>query len=165
MRIGLTGKGGSGKSTIAKYLAKKYGAPIFSFATPIKNFTYAIFGRDLDRNKEKYRRFMQVVGSEVRRVDPAAWIEYLDYYLWPRMVQGYNLVVDDVRFLNEAEYLRKQGFMLIRVVGRSKVLGAASAHVSETEQDEIEADFTLDNSGSLEETIEDLEKILNRRST
>ena len=44
--IGINGKVGSGKTTIAEYIHKKYNYDIMSFADPLKDCVSAIFGWD-----------------------------------------------------------------------------------------------------------------------
>lgn len=66
-----------------------------------------------------------------------------------------GVVVPDVRFKNEIEGLRKGGAKLVRVKRPGAGLqGAAGAHASETEQDEVPDsafDFVIENDGSLED--------------
>ena len=54
-------------------------------------------------------------------------------------------VFDDVRFQNEAEMIRSYGGVIIRITRPQAVTDAA--HASESEQDAIVADITLDNDG------------------
>jgi hypothetical protein len=91
------------------------------------------------------RRFLQELGTGVRDIDPNFWIN-----AWADKAASYlrNIVVPDVRFLNEAEYLRENGALLIRI-GRPG-LDNGDRHISETEHLSIQEDEHLINSGSRE---------------
>lgn len=87
-----------------------------------------------------FRALMQNYGTEVRRGDKDSywtdrWIEAAGY-------EGDGIVVDDVRFKNEAEAVRSRGGILIRLVRPDVATGGT--HASETEQLEIVADHTID---------------------
>ena len=60
-----------------------------------------------------------------------------------------NIVITDVRFRNEAETLKLNGAQLWRV--KRPGVGAANAHVSESELDGYKVDKILSNGGTLEE--------------
>jgi len=156
LRIGFTGKAGSGKSSLARFLERRFGYVRLSFAEHLKQVCEQVFP-DLRVNKHRYRRFLQVVGTTAREIDPDVWIRHLHRRNWLVFALHDRIVVDDVRFLNEAAFLRSQNFVIVRVVGRGYRLDAdAARHVSETEMDKIEADFVLDNSGDFAETCRKL---------
>ena len=55
MIIGLSGKKGSGKTEISKYLSSKLNIPVYSFATPVKELVYKISGlTDIDKTNTNY---------------------------------------------------------------------------------------------------------------
>lgn len=87
------------------------------------------------------RALMQHYGTEVRRGDKDSyWTDQ-----WEDAVQKsgtQHVVVDDVRFLNEAEAVRHQGGILIRLVRPDITSGGT--HASETEQLSIVADHTIE---------------------
>jgi hypothetical protein len=104
---------------------------------------------------------LQALGNGARGVDKSIWLRWLSYDLVAADEQGASVVVDDIRYLNEAEFLRGSGFVLIRLIGRQyKLDKAAAEHVSETEMEKIECDHTLDASVSFEEEIKNLNKLL-----
>ena len=83
-----------------------------------------------------------------------------------------NILVDDIRRINEAKMLKSQGFTVIKLFVEEKerlkrlvirdggVDKTTFNDVSESEVDSIPFDFLLDNSGTLEETNEKLQEIL-----
>lgn len=118
--IGLLGPKGAGKSTVADYLTEHYGAYVYSFASPLKEIIRLAF----DMKRE------QLYGTQEQKetVDPRynvspRWLMTRIGTEGVRQVLGKNFwieqtlrdigsdacelaVVDDVRFLNEAQYVR-----------------------------------------------------------
>jgi hypothetical protein len=70
-----------------------------------------------------------------------------------------NIIVSDLRYLNEAERGKAEGGILIRINSdRANIID----HESETELDDYEGfDFTIDNSGTIEELTEMVDEIGN----
>lgn len=168
MIIGLTGKKQNGKSTAAQYIAEKYGFVRLNFKDALvaeikvgfPNVLEAIIemmersaydGMNpwtvdrLFRDKPPvFRALMQNFGTEVRRVDNK------DYWVMKWMKEAakhQNIVVDDVRFLNEAQAVRDMGGIIIRI-SRADYPNV-DGHISETEMDNIESDknVTVINGG------------------
>ena len=97
---------------------------------------------------EKWRRILQVLGTEVgRAVDPDFWIKKLDQDTQTCSA----LVVPDVRFPNEADWIHRQDGLLIRVIGRGGLVGQAGTHASETQILSLRADVEIINDGTVEE--------------
>jgi dephospho-CoA kinase len=123
--IGLVGQKNSGKTTVANYLLQK-GFKEVVFAEPVKRITEIVFGFPYDillgdtPEKRKIRdtlkdpvwgktavEAMQFIGTEVFRegFDKDVWIKIAS-----RKIQEHDLVVvSDVRFENEVEFIRKMG--------------------------------------------------------
>jgi len=158
--IGLVGFKQVGKSTAAKYLEKNYGFTRHNFKDALvqelkDNFPdlltqIVIAGRDLgfkamnwnelfEEKPPLMRALMVNYGTDVRRKDnPNYWTGQWGQALCPEQ----NTVADDVRFINEAEAIKREGGIIIRLV-RSDIL-TGGTHVSETEQLEIVADHTIE---------------------
>ena len=107
------------------------------------------------------RRFLQRLGTEGGRGIMTDWLRRLDGLvaggsLWTSLfgseVEGSaRAVCDDVRFPNEAEAIRNMGGVIVRIE-RSlspQLAGVNEAHESETHS--IDADITIDNSGTQED--------------
>lgn len=108
MKIALTGNICSGKSYLSKILAKKYDLKIYSFAGKIKEIAHDLFNMDLN-NKD--RELLQNIADKMKEIDSDIWIKYL-----MKSIQNQeNIIIDDLRFPNELEYLKKAGFIIIRV--------------------------------------------------
>lgn len=135
--IGFTGLSGSGKSYAASVVQECYPAyRLFSFAHEIKRLAGCYMGWDGEKD-ERGRKLLQDLGMAGRAYDPQLWVSF--------MPPDRLLVIDDVRFLNEAAAIREHGGIVIRVRRFGVDL---MDHVSETEQERINPDFTLINDGS-----------------
>lgn len=137
--IGLAGLARSGKDTIADFLMAD---PIFSrysrysFATPIKDMILA--GLDLaDKEEAKaellygctYRSIAQTLGTEWGRecIHPDLWVKIAE-----RRCAGQNTIITDVRFENEAEFVRANGILV---------------HIDRLDQKHIDESFHKSESG------------------
>jgi len=166
MRIGLIGKAGAGKSTIAKYLVENDGFIELAFADQIKDAVRAAtsFIDWVDFGKEEvhpaigksFRQLCQTLGSEwgQEKAHPDLWIMNLLHRMEtllenPRYQDRF--VVSDCRFVSEAQALRSRGFILIRVQNDQpfRDLGDDAAHISENQMDAIKPDYTIWNVGDL----------------
>lgn len=141
--IGLCGKKGVGKSTYASFLAGKTGH-VFSFATPLKSMLTAVFPNEyvLKKKDEKIpyfdvtaRYLLQTLGTEWGRnmVDQNIWIKLLRVRLIEHLTDSAvtPLVVDDLRFDNEAEMIRELGGEVWHLDRRSFKPDNNDNHVSE----------------------------------
>lgn len=106
------------------------------------------------------RALMQNYGTEVRRGDDDYYwtnrwrLKGAEYYR-----EGKSVVVDDVRFLNEAEAVKVQQGIIIRLTRPD--LPTGGAHRSETEQLQIEADYTIEcEAGDFEKLYKELDEIV-----
>lgn len=119
--IGLTGKAGAGKSTVADYLVEAHGFTRLSFAAPLKKMLRtldpildrgavsqvrlsdaAVFSDEsqIKQLYPEYRRLLQVLGTDcIRAVDEEFWVKAAMKQLTD---DGGRYVFDDVRFPNEA---------------------------------------------------------------
>jgi len=152
--IGLTGRKGCGKSSVAAILAKNYDFHVRSFASPIKEMLVAM---GIPKNyiydaadKEKpvpgfgksARYMMQALGTEFGRhlIHPDVWIRALKNKL--DYLDG-DVVIDDVRFANEASMIHAYGGMILRI--ERPHTKAQDTHISELQLDSSHIDQTLQN--------------------
>lgn len=123
--IGLLGRAGSGKSTVAAYLKQEYGAKVFSFATPVKLLAGELFGFNTDQlfgsqaDKEatdpRYgfspREAMVRLGSGGRTyLGENVWVDACFKMISDHSKQNPEqrlYVIEDVRFDNEARAIRQ----------------------------------------------------------
>lgn len=150
--IGLTGHKGAGKDEVAKLLAE-HGYERIALADPLKAIA-TVIGWDGDKSEKlpchhcgmlQGRQLLQVLGTEGVRehISSEAWLTAAERLLG----QHERVVVADIRFLNEATWVRRLGGRIWRVL-RPGYHG--DGHASEREQDAIRADLSLLNDTTLE---------------
>lgn len=119
--IGMAGKAGAGKDTVADYLCRNYNFVKFSLADPLKASIKSMFMLDdetvYDRIKREepltdfpdwsVRKLLQFVGTDLMRkqFDDALWAKILNKRI-RQTNQHSRVVIADVRFPNEQSYLR-----------------------------------------------------------
>jgi len=140
MIIGLAGGKGCGKSSVARIMERKFGYEIMSFASPIKDMLRAMGLRDaelndpvlkeitLDEYGKSPREIMQLLGTEFARnmLSEDIWVTAMKRRISP----GMKVVIDDVRFENEARFIRDTGGSVVEV-RRTRLDENADTHVSE----------------------------------
>lgn len=165
--VGISGKAGAGKDTIAECLVKSYGYTRIGLADALKNEVVskfpltlrAILGEhmaDADlgevvggRTKPlALRRLLQEYGTEVRRADnPMYWITR---YIKALRACQTPVVTPDVRFPNEAEVIAMYGGVIIGVL-RPEQSREAEGHASEAWAGSASWSRTFVNHGSIED--------------
>jgi hypothetical protein len=163
--IGITGKAGAGKDTVADYLVREHGFQKLSFATILKKMLEAA-GMPEPANREdkektipgfsfSWREAAQKLGTEWGRgLDPNVWVDAIEKYITmteEKRGQRPRFVISDARFENEAVLIRRRG-VLLHVYGREADLGAKSAHVSEAGIVRMPSDILVDNSDTFDVT-------------
>ena len=169
--IALTGKARSGKDTVASVLVEEYGYRRIAFVDALKEMaleidpiilTDAHFEWRLSEvvsddgwedAKDSYpdvRRFLQQLGSSVRKRDPWFWVRIAEQQIMEAEAAGQPVVITDARYINEAGTLKCDwGFSLIRIIRPG--IDSGDTHESETEMDGYSVDLLLRNSGGLED--------------
>lgn len=170
--IGISGKKGSGKNTIATFIeqaVKEYCKDIdvipvvtLAFADPLKDEVCKACGvtRDyLEQNKSNFRLILQGWGTEFRRrlQDDNYWIKQ-----WLKAATKISddtvLLVPDCRFKNEYNTIKDCGGLMWRVERvyselakqhSDVVLNSNDNHPSETELDNYKFDETINNNHTL----------------
>jgi hypothetical protein len=190
MLIGISGKIGSGKDTLAGMIkAEDPSYELKSFAYKLKQIVALLAGVPIEDTMTQEGKnifipefnktvgeMLQVIGTKSLRAgfDDNVWIKTLfaDYrsntssaapgspdYPYP------NWVITDVRFKNEARYIKSMGGILVRLDGDPAGIRAASTrdmtHPSEIDLDDFEDfDITYYNMGSLNVLREVAQQIL-----
>ena len=152
--IGVTGKARSGKDTLSEHLYTRLGFDCnrAAFADPLKDMLRAIGIDDIEGYKEEVhpllgvtsRKMMQTLGTEWGReaIGEDTWIN-----LTKEKGKGKKfLVISDVRFENEANFVRENG-ILLHVTGRGGIKGF---HKSESGVKFQLGDFRIDNGYDIE---------------
>lgn len=156
MIIGIGYRAHSGKDTVGQMLVQGYSFHRVGFADALKDVCSVIcfgavfphvrhgdFKEDITPLGLTGGQLLQKVGVALREAVPGIWID--SAHLLPKLVTYANIVVTDVRFLDEAKAIKDLGGILIEI--RRNV--AQDTHVSETEGSKIKWDHVIENDGSL----------------
>lgn len=182
MIVGITGKIGSGKSTIAQYLVDHFDFEEYSFAKPLKQigeiFGFSqkqLYGSQQDKLslhpywKISAREFLQKVGTDLFRQALPKIIPEIKDSVWVDLFKisyknDKNYVISDVRFLNEAQAIKEMGGIIIKTERFNTVVStemSETKHLSENELETIPYDFIIDNNKSYQIAAEQVENIIN----
>lgn len=175
----FTGKAGAGKTYLTNYLIEKYGFSRAKMANSVYMIAEKYLG--MDPNK-KDRNLLQFLGTDVGRdrVNGNIWVErFVDdvFIAQETSKELYNkeliFVSDDIRFPNEHDILKKDGWVgfyldvsdEVRIQRLKCRDGDACVnklqHASETALDEFKDELIkIDVSGSLQQSYENLEQTL-----
>jgi dephospho-CoA kinase len=148
--IGLIGLAGSGKDTAAKALYN-LGYTRAAFADELK-FLARGFGWRGEKD-ERGRALLQDLGMAARRHDPYHWIAYIERWTGHKN----QVVYTDVRFQNEADYIRSKGGIIVRIVRPGQ---SAENHESELNQSAVAADIEIVNDGTIEDLHNKIKQLI-----
>ena len=167
MIVGLTGRKGCGKSSVANIFRDRLGYEVLSFASPIKDMLRVLGLGDaelndpvikeivLDEYGKSPREMMQLLGTEFGRamIKNNIWVTALE----KQIDEDKNYVIDDVRFPNEAAMIHANGGKVVRVYRPMQEEEAEDSHISEAGIDSEQIDYELRNSScyvtDLEHTV------------
>jgi dephospho-CoA kinase len=164
--IGITGHMGSGKSAAAEYIAQKYGFVRMRISGKMREISQEL-GLEITRD------LLQGIGKFFREFDDDVWIRYLG-----RKIQTStdSIVVDDIRRMNEVEYLKSLGFKIIRIESSSETRKMRiearmnkkisnqdwerwSSHLTEIQVTQLPVDYTITNNGTLKELTNQIDNL------
>lgn len=165
MKIAFGYKAGSGKDLSVKYLIKKYGGEKIAFSDPLYSILY--YAQNVcGFKKEKDRKFLQFIGTEwARNINSDIWIQLLLDN--SNNKKNTNIYCSDVRFLNEFDSLKKNGWILIKInrnnVEKKRIGNGDIKHSSETELDILNNDlwdYVIQNDGTIKDLYNKIDNII-----
>ena len=171
--IGFAGKARSGKDTAGTYLVDNYQFLRYSFAQPLKDATKIMFhltDKQIE-NKEKPaepwgrspRELYQRLGTDIaRNIDINVWVKGADIFM--RNNPGRSIVVTDVRFSNEAFWIRDQGGIVVYLQSDTRGIYENGEHSSENGMKGDDVDIIIQNDGTINALHEKLEELKTERS-
>lgn len=167
--IGLAGRAGSGKDSVAEHLADEHNVLRYAFALPLKAALRVMLGLDPEdlEDRERKEAVIEWLGKSPRELMQTLGTDWGRFLvapdLWTRLARrvideartsaefGYApaLVISDVRFANEAALIRELGGWVVHV--RRPDAPRVADHVSEALLPFVAGDLVLDNAGTLDE--------------
>jgi len=147
--VGLSGKARSGKDSVADTCAALYGWRKMKLADPLKKMCREMFGLTLEHTDGHWkedpvgtttpRQLMINVGQLGRSVDPNFWIKRLQAELLQTpQAQMQTYVIADVRFKNEADWIKNHNGIMVRLERAIELRGGDIVDTSEMELDNYE---------------------------
>jgi len=170
--IGIVGQKYNGKDTIGDFLVDNYNFCKDHFAKPVKDGVMSLFGFTYEQLythlKDEIdedlgitpRNAMQWIGTDIFRNKLHELVPNIDDMIWIKIMQkkykNYKgmLVIPDVRFKNEIEWIKSEGGYIIKV-DRPDIISDDN-HESE-DNNALYYDVKIINDG----TIEDLNNKVN----
>lgn len=189
--IGICGKGGSGKDSIANYLIQKYEYARVAAADAMKVDLCKYLDMDLTTlelykninlrlidldgyNTEvgtfSIRRFLQLYGMDMRyRIKDTYWLERSIKIKTDELQNTgqSKIVVSDVRFKIEYDWIKEQNGIMVYVEGRTGLTKDESEHISEqfvnTTAKSV-CDHIIDNSLDFTHLYKQVDKVMNEKN-
>ena len=173
--IGLHGPAGVGKDTIADYMVRSWGFQKVSFAGPLKRGVSELFGIPMEDMEDRVakertietwdkspRELNQWLGTEVMRN------QFMTDFFLRRMDKsildaGVRIVVSDVRFDNEAEYILNKccGFVWkVNAFSRGQMSESTKQHSTEKPIRDSLINQSVDNTADLDFTFKQVDNHL-----
>lgn len=174
MFFGICGKARSGKDTFAKLFAQElfntgHGTYVLvAYATELKNMVQKHFDlswdqlwgdlkevpdeRYFNQSTGKYwtsREILQSYGEFYRSIHSNYWVNALFDKIEDKEFK--NVIVTDVRHVNEVEEIISRGGSMILVEREDRAAIHGEDHISETALNNYQTDFIVNNSGTLED--------------
>ena len=181
--IGITGKAKSGKDEMVWQYFKRANHPLaqkHAFADAVKHSAAVFFNEPIGKfyeNKDdiseqwgiSYREMLQKLGTDFARnmINEDFWVETLESKLKgiPSAIQ--LVFIPDVRFDNEAMWIRYTGGVVIELIreGHLSLTGTEAQHSSEDGVSEKLIDYRILNNAGVEDLGLKLEKFVGTMTT
>ena len=140
----------------------------YSFASKLKEIATDLFGMTT-----KDRKLLQILGTKMKEIDDKVWIKYL----LKSIDNENNVVIEDVRYINEYDALKTNGFVFIyldidKKLQKERLMSLyqndydqhirQSKHSSETESERLRdrADYIIKITKDKVPTVEDITNVL-----
>ena len=140
LKIAFGYKMGTGKDEACNFLIKKFGGTKISFSSPI--YDIQKYAQERSGFKlEKDRKFLQYIGTEWARIkNPDVWVNLA----LNNVKNEGNFFISDLRFHNEFERLKKDGWFCVKLLRSKREEGRNGTgsyfHRSESALDNIPED-------------------------
>lgn len=165
--IGLVAPKHAGKTTAGNYLVEQLSYTKIALADPLKNTAVDMintFHKNeglppidrafLDKHKDEvFVPFLQWLGTDYGREFLHTEYRWINKFLSASVASPDRVVCDDIRFINEANILRDNGFLIVKLLRPAKDRAASlkaaginlwiQGHKSETEVEQIVPDIWL----------------------
>lgn len=162
LKIALGHQARVGKDTFAAYLEEREVSGKFSFAEKLYEATasiQSILGKPL----EKDPALLQMLGSDLKlHYGDNIWVDATMKKI--RQFEAHNptanIIVTDIRFPNEMEALKIEGFTTIKIARKDRPIDRDPNHISETALAGAQFDYTINNNGTMEDFYAEINRVI-----
>jgi len=174
LKIAVVGEIRSGKDTVCNLIREqsgKYPYPLY-FAEGIEMIIKKFFPEAF-AGGQKPRKHYQEIGQHLRTLNPEVWINHTKrVYRRAKRLGFKDFFVTDLRKVNEYEWLKSEGFTVIKVesepeirIARMKASGDqfdmnALLHSAEQEISLVPYDYLITNNTTLEDLTVQVDNVL-----
>jgi len=173
--VGVIGKKGHGKNALGDILVKHWGFRQVAFADALKLDVCDMYGLAEEqvngtieqkeavdpRHGKSARQLMQEHGDLRRSENPQYWVDALHQIIKGLRKDGVkHFVITDVRYQNEADYVKALSGQLWKIDRPGFGTGTDEAHSSEAGAHEITPDFDVMNDSTLIDLRESVMKLM-----
>lgn len=172
IKIAVTGEIRSGKDTVCDYVAKRiYDCDKLYFAEGIEKVIRMLFPEAFANGKP--RKHFQDIGQFMRTIDPDVWVNYTaEKYAILNKHYSTNFLCTDLRQPNEYEWLKANGFIVIKVdadyeIRKERAEKAGDVFTEDTFNHPVEQairslsyDYLITNNTTLEDLFKQVDYIL-----
>ncbi len=103
---------------------------------------------------------LQLIGQSVKEeINKNYWIDKLISTIKNDKEQKY--VCADLRFLDECKVLKNNGFTLVKITRKNRIIDRDPNHISEIELDNYKFDYEITNDGTIDELYDKINDIIN----
>lgn len=158
MRIAFGTKANSGKDTSGAFVKSILDGEtiLISFAKGIYDICDQI-QHVLNKPIVKDRKLLRFIGMGLRDIyDENIWIDLVDKKIKDNVNK--NIIITDLRFRTEYEYLKKNKFILVNII---RANNKSDDHISEIDLDGASFDYCIYNDGTLKDLYDKLTKLIN----
>lgn len=170
--LGISGKAGVGKDTVADYLGQKFGFEKMAFADSLKekamrdfDLTYEQVYNPVEKEKiipeylKSPREILQIMGTEwFRSIDKDYWLKQTYKKI---IASSYDSIcITDVRFSNEINFITNLGGVVIRLERPGYQQTNHVSHTSEIQLDNFYFEWKVSNEGTKEELFEKIDILI-----
>lgn len=164
--VGFSGRAGVGKTTTAEWFVREHEFVRLSFAKPLKECLSVLTGfsmghfTDIELKEKEIsglngvtpRILMQKMATEFIRdtIDPDFWLWKMRHMI--SEVSNRDIVIDDIRFPNEAQFIRDNGGKIIHLERQFESVTKENDHKSETMDTYVNGDIVVHSSSTIELT-------------
>lgn len=150
IKLAFGHKARSGKDSSAEYVNRRFGTISYRFASPVYDIALNI-QKYLGKTQIKDPGLLQWVGTGLRdHYGNNIWVQKLINNCIMINLESPGVTVPDMRFKNELEALKANGFTTVKMNRSSRPIDRDPTHISEVDLDDGKFDYDICNDFAIE---------------